>query len=122
MTYPLSTIREGMRVLDRNGTRIGSVDWVKMADYDPNDRHTQPVTPDDTGARQDTLLDNLLEAFQTDEVPEQLRESLLRKGFVRVNASGLLASDRYVLPEQVSAVDDDAVVLGVEKSDLIKKN
>ena len=122
MINPLMHVRKGMNILDRAGERIGSVDWVKLTAYDPEDSSVRQMTPDDTSARQDTLLDNLLEAFQVDEVPEPMRETLLRKGFIRMDSDGIFASDRYVLPDQVAGVQNDEVVLTVEKSDLIKPN
>jgi hypothetical protein len=121
MTNPLSHVREGMKVLDRNGDHIGSVDWVKMTDEDPNTVAVEQLTSDEP-ERRETLVDFLAEAFRTDDVPEQLREKLMRSGFLRVDADGLFASDRYVLPDQIAVVTDKGVILDVEKDALIKRH
>ena len=122
MSNPLTGVREGMNVLDRSGVKIGSVEWVKLTDEDPETSSVEQLSPDTTNAHNDTLVDNILDAFRVDEVPDEMREQLLRKGFIRVDADGLFASDRYVLPEQVTSVLDKDVVLNVEKSDLIKRH
>ena len=122
MSNPLTGVREGMNVLDRSGVKIGSVEWVKLTDEDPETSSVEQLSPDTTNAHNDTLVDNILDAFRVDEVPDEIREQLLRKGFIRVDADGIFASDRYVLPEQVTSVVDKDVVLNVEKSDLIKRH
>ena len=35
-----------------------------------------------------------------DQLPEELRRRLLHDGFIRVDADGLFAADRYVTPDQ----------------------
>lgn len=121
MTNPLPQIHEGMDIRDRNGNHIGSVDWVKMTDENPDTAAAEQVTPEATRQSSYTIVDGIADAFRTDEVPAQLRDELLRKGFVRMDADGIFASDRYVLPEQISRVADGDVFLNVSKDELIKR-
>jgi hypothetical protein len=68
---------------------------------------------------QQTLLDFIAAVFRDDDLPDEIRERLLREGFVRVDAIGLLEPDRYALPNQIDAVVNDQVRLKVGKAALI---
>jgi hypothetical protein len=70
----------------------------------------------------DTLVDNIVDAFRVDDLPEEIRQRLLMQGFVRIDAEGIFAADRYVLPEQIAGVADDELMLNVEKSELVKRH
>lgn len=122
MTNPLSIVHEGMTVLDRHGEKIGSVDWVKMTDDDPATNAPIQVTAEGNEVGDRTVLDIVAEAFRIDEIPEELRARLMRQGFMRMDADGIFASDRYVLPDQIALVSDQNVFLDVEKSALIKRH
>ena len=121
MTNPLSFIHEGMSVVDRNGKSIGSVDWVKMTDQNPDTARTEQLHAD-AADRDPTLIDIVAEAFRVDEIPDPLKTRLMREGFVRMDADGLLASDRYILPDQIAIVTGNRVILDVEKQDLVKRH
>ena len=54
-------------------------------------------------------------------MPETLRERLLREGYIRLDADGLFAADRYILPSQIASAAGDEVTLNVEKDQLIKR-
>ncbi len=70
--------------------------------------------------REDTLVDNLAEAFAGDEeLPEAVRGRLLRHGYIRIDTSGLFASNRFAMPDQIESVSDDCVRLRVAKDELI---
>jgi hypothetical protein len=68
---------------------------------------------------QQTLLDFIAAVFRDDDLPDEIRERLLREGFVRVDAIGLLEPDRYVLPNQIEAVVNDQIRPKVGKAALI---
>jgi hypothetical protein len=68
-----------------------------------------------------TIMDAIADALRTDDAPEALQEQLLRSGFVRVDASGLFAADRYVLPDQIASVAGDRVTLTVGRDELIRR-
>ena len=59
-------------------------------------------------------------ALDPNDVAICIGERLLREGYVRIDADGLFAADRYILPEQIATVSADEVVLNVDKRALIK--
>ena len=115
----LESVTEGMKVYDSSNHEIGKVDYVKLVETDATG---QPLTSDveEHDDRPDSLMENLAEAFATDEVPEVIQKRLLHDGFVRMDADGIFAADRYILPEQISSVAGDRIVLKVKKSELQK--
>ena len=117
----LRDIHEGMKVYDKARHEIGKVDWVQFGADDPETVEIEAASIDE---REDdrNLMDFIAEAFRVDELPEEVRARLLQQGFIRIDADGLFAADRYVLPEQISSVAGDALTLNVEKSDLMKKH
>jgi hypothetical protein len=58
--------------------------------------------------------------FPSDQVPETLRERLLRQGFLRIDSTGLFAADRYVMPDQIADVSEGRITLRVTRDELIK--
>jgi hypothetical protein len=121
----LMRIREDMDVFDRDGEKIGEVEDIYFGSVgEAADDFGQG--PASTNAPRDPLegswLDNLAEAFAgEDDMPETLRDRLLRSGFIRIDGSGLFASDYYAMPEQIASVADDRVQLNVKRDDLIKR-
>lgn len=122
MANILTQVREGMDVLDSAGDKIGTVETLKMTEEDPDTARVEQMEPDQGLSRNTTFLDDLIDVFRTDDVPEELHQSLLRKGFIRIDADGIFAADRYVLPEQIANVNDDKVNLTVHKDQLIKRS
>lgn len=121
MTNILAQVHEGMNVIDSTGGKIGTVEFLKMTDEDPDTAAVEQVQPDPGMSGNTTFVDNLVDVFRTDEVPQPLHETLLREGFIRIDAEGIFASDRYVLPDQISEVTKDEVKLTVSKDELIKR-
>ncbi|MBI5668552.1 MAG: hypothetical protein HZC41_11150 [Chloroflexi bacterium] len=115
----MAQIREGMTVYDRTGAAIGKVSFVRFGDENPH----QPGPETVTGSRVDnygsSLVEEIAEVFNDDDLPETLRDRLLRHGFIRIDA-GLLALDRFALPDQIAGVDGDGVRLRVTDDELIK--
>jgi len=118
----LRFVEEGMKVFDREHHEIGKVEYVQFGEDDPDTPEIEAARP--AGDRQpDSLIDNIAEAFLPDDgVPEELREKLLLQGFVRLDAAGIFASDRYITPEQIDSVSGDGLMLNVKKDDLLKKH
>lgn len=115
----LRFVEQGMRVFDREHHEIGKVDWVQFGDDDPETPEVEASGP--SGRRDDaTLIDVLARAFTADNVPEEVRDRLVHQGFVRIDADGLFAADRYVMPEQIASVSGDGMTLNVSKDQLIK--
>lgn len=122
MTSVLQNIREGMRVCDANGDDLGTVEFVHLTDEDASRPGAETVTV--SPALQDehkSLIDAIVDAFRTDQLPQPLQERLLRRGFIRVDANGLLSADRYVLSDQIGSVSRDRVMLSVYRDKLIKR-
>lgn len=120
-------IHEGMEIYDRNDNHIGKVDFVYFgaSSKEQLDSGTGPAEPgeaDTLDMRDNSLVDMLAEAFRPDEVPEVFRERLLLSGFIRMDAAGIFAADRYVTPDQIAAVSGDRVQLSVDRDDLIKRH
>ncbi len=120
MTNPINSVREGMHVFDKAGHKIGHVDQVQMSDEDTETANVEVVANEHAEDGRNTFAEALLEAFRIDDVPEELHEQLLREGFIRLDADGLFAADRYILPEQIASVSNDEVRLKVTKDELIK--
>lgn len=117
----LNQIDEGMRVYDREDNEIGTVRKVFLGSVteEMDERGGGPATASSPAVRDDTLVDNLVEAFAVDEpLPETIRARLLRQGFIRIDVSGLFASDRFAMPEQIASVSDDRVRLRLTKEEL----
>jgi hypothetical protein len=115
----LRFVEQGMRVFDREHHEIGKVEWVQFGDDDPDTTEVEAsglsAAPDDN-----TLVDVIAKAFTSDNVPEELRDRLVHQGFVRIDANGLFAADRYVMPEQIDSVSGEGLMLNVTRDDLIK--
>ena len=68
-----------------------------------------------------SLVDDLARAiFGKDDVPEEMQQRLINEGFLRIDAAGLFARDRYVLPEQIERVHGDHVHLNIAFDGLLK--
>ncbi|WDR02214.1 hypothetical protein PSQ19_16435 [Devosia algicola] len=116
MNNLLDKVSSGMKVFDVEGDEIGEVERVQAG----GETLAQAGTTDLSGADQNDPINWIAHAFTTDSVPEELRERLLSQGFIRIDADGLFASDRYLLPDQIAAVATGRVDLNVRKADLIK--
>ncbi len=108
---------------DRDDHEIGTVDRVYLGELSPtaNNMGLGPATARDPDQPSPNLVQDFVAAFDEDNVPQELRERLQRMGFARLNSKGLFSSDRYVLPEQISRVEDDKVYLKTKKDELIKR-
>ena len=114
-------IRIGMKVFDSERHHIGTVDDLKY----PENAIAPDVEPAELDATDEqertTLIDAVADAFGREEIPEPLRSRLLRDGYIHLDSKGLFASDRYVLPAQIAAVDAEGVQLNVTRDELIKR-
>lgn len=114
----LAQIHEGMDVFDRTGDKVGEVDYVYFGDEDATTPEADVATPSERATRDNTIVDVLAEAFRTEDLPQELRERLQVHGFVKVS-TGMLRSDRFVLPEQIASVTGEAVHLDAAFDELI---
>ena len=120
----LRHVEEGMKVFDRERHEIGKVEYVQFGEDDPDTLGVETAANiSEREPRDSSLVDNIAEVFHpADEIPEELREKLLLGGFVRLDADGLFASDRYITPEQIDSVSGDGLMLNVTKDQLLKKH
>jgi hypothetical protein len=122
----LNTIHEGMAVYDSTGDRIGEVDFVYFGASTDTQQElgTGPAglgAADSVQMREDSLVDAFAEVFDPGEVPEELREKLMQSGYIRLDADGLFAADRFITPEQIASVREEDVELNVTRDQLIKR-
>lgn len=119
----LRNVEQGMKVYDSARHEIGKVEYVRFGDDDPM---TPEVEAAGTSAypedENNSILENIAEAFHSDDLPEEVRQRLLSQGFVRLDADGLFAADRYITPDQISSVTSEGVTLSVSKDDLLKRH
>ncbi len=137
-TETLTNVREGMKVVDSTGDEIGKVRSLKSGD-------TSSATVDDggdmaegvgvipipggigtggssgigAGAGIAGVVGTTADGGREPNVPEPAYSRLTRVGFIRIDAKGLFASDRYAGADQIDRVDGDTVYLAVAKDDLI---
>jgi hypothetical protein len=116
----LRSIAEGMKVFDRERHEIGKVEYVQFGDDNPATPEVEAAAPNTLDDRRNTLVGAIADAFGDDDLPEEIRQRLLLQGFVRIDANGLFAADRYVTPEQIASVSADGLMLNVSKDELVK--
>ena len=100
---PISQVVEGMRVFDAAGKEVGKVEFVKLGD--PEAITTLGEETDNGEPR----------------VVGELRERLLRLGFIKVDRNGLLKSDAYVAADEIDGVQDGTVRLTVTDKEMLKE-
>jgi hypothetical protein len=120
----LEQIQEDMDVYDQAGDKIGEVEDIYLGSVaeDGVAEGQGPATADNPDQlERHSFVHDLAEVFTgDDELPETLRSRLLLHGFIRVDGSGLFASDYYVMPDQIASVSRDRVQLKVSRDELIK--
>lgn len=115
-------LHKGMKVYDSTDTEIGTVEDFKFTDEDPSTPgpETRDVNPVER-ERNDDLVHIIARAFApNDNLSDEVKDKLMRLGFVRIDAEGLFAADRYITPDQIATTRDDRLVLNVPKSSLMK--
>ena len=115
-------IHIGMKVYDSRHKSIGKVEDFRFSENE-DDPNVMPGDIDGTDKRRhDSIIDNIAEAFRSEDLPQVLRDRLLTEGYIRLDTKGLLAKDRYILPDQIASMSGDEVVLNVEKDELMKRH
>ena len=106
----INLVREGMTVVDAAGEKLGSVDHVKMGDPGAATVGADRPAPG--------LVDVFLGGGEPD-VPEPFRSRLLRLGYVKIDGTGWIDTDRYVTADLIGGVSGDTVRLTVDKEWLL---
>jgi len=117
-----TNIHQGMRVVDNAMQPIGTVEAFRSTDEVPESPEVDAagVSPVLDDERND-LTGLLADLFHPDDgLPREMQEKALREGFVRLDADGLFAADRYIFPEHIDHVEADRLVLRVGRKDLLK--
>jgi hypothetical protein len=112
-TQPMERIREGMTVVDRAGTRLGTVEYIKLGD--PGAATAEGSELRDPLTRGVANLTEGLLPFAHEREPdvqEPLRRQLLRTGFIKIHGPGLIHHNRYVGAGQIAGVAGDTVTVG----------
>jgi hypothetical protein len=123
----LTQIHKGMHVHDVRDQHIGSVAFVHFGAASETQQElgvgpASPTVADNPRMRDDSLIDNIAEAFAPNEVPQELQRKFLVSGYIRLDTSGLFASDRFISPDQIAGVSGDTVQLSVNRDQLVKRN
>jgi len=101
-TDPMRDVREGMRVVDADGTVIGKVEDFKMGD--------PAVTT--TAGESAIAPEDFVDVYgRQDQISPQLARRLLRIGFVEIDRKGFLRHNELVAADQLDRVDDGSLVL-----------
>jgi hypothetical protein len=113
-------IHKGMTVLDSTHRPIGTIDEFRFSE-NQDFPDTEPADLDMTDkVRESSLIQDIAEVFADDDMPDVLRDRLIREGYIRLDTAGLFAADRYIFPDQISNVTGDEVILNVSKDQLMK--
>jgi hypothetical protein len=119
----LTQVYEGMKVYDRMGDKIGTVEYVYLGELtEPDEEYEQgPDSPSAFDGSEGSLIEDFARAIAlTQQVSDAWRERLLCYGFIRINSTGFFAADRYATPEQIANVADHRVMLCVNRNELLK--
>ena len=113
---PIARVSDGMKVVDAAGDEIGKVRHVRMGDPDAATTRGQEMRGGDS------WLNDFAEAFAggPDDVPESVRNEMVRVGFIQIDAKGLFQSDFVAAAFQIAAVTTDTVELNVNRDALVR--
>jgi hypothetical protein len=116
----LERVQEGMHVVDADGEEVGKVEHVFLGDVGPSgqERGQGPATASEPDVMRDSFFDQLAQGLRDDNLPETVRNRLLRGGFLRLGG-GLLGRDRYIMPEQIADVSGERVTLKTTRDELL---
>jgi hypothetical protein len=111
----INMVREGMQVVDSQGEKVGKVAYVKIGDPET------ATTQGNEMSSPDTIGTAIAQPINSDEpkVAGGVRNTLVRKGFIKIKTGGLFTKNRYVDSECVASVSDDTVLLNVPKDETI---
>ena len=109
-------ISEGMTVSDREGEVVGVIQVVYFGGA--SEEAIERVLHSKEAPQAEASADDW-SAFDADNVPEALRARLMRQGYILVEGPDLSGITRYIRPEQIEGIFDDAVRLRVSRGELL---
>ena len=116
--HPFANVQKGMKVINKNDKEVGTVDHIYFgaAPEISNGPCTGAATAPKPEMREPSLIEQAADSiFGTDTFPDEIREQLLNKGFIRVDSFSLFAGDRYFLPDQIERSEGDEIYLNVHR-------
>jgi hypothetical protein len=119
----LTQIYEGMSVYDPKGSKIGTVNQVRFGAVtsEAEERGLGPATTATVERSERSLLEDFARSISPNEpVPDELRQRLLRRGFIRIDCTGIFTSDRYAMSDQIAHVSGSQVTLKTTRDALLK--
>jgi hypothetical protein len=117
------TIHVGMKVVDKDHKAIGEINDLRFPE-NAIDPAVEPAELDakDRDPRPHSILGEIAEAFREDDMPEAVRERLLREGYIRIDADAPFTADHFALPSQIASASGDEVVLNIGRDELITRH
>jgi hypothetical protein len=110
---PIAAAVEGMRVLDRDGTEVGTVEQVKLGD--PGAVTTQGQRAGEVSGLIGFVVNSV--AGSEPDLPGTLAARLLRLGYIKIDG-GLFGPDRYAAADEIAEAGDGLVRLRVPAGQL----
>lgn len=105
----LSTIIEGMEIYDKDGSRVGTIEVLRLGKGATQTKET------DT----ETIEEALKKIIGDAELPEALNLQLYEEGFLYVER-GFLRDNVIISPSQIEDIINDAIHLNVNEDTLLK--
>lgn len=121
----LSKVYEGMRVFDRDENEVGRVAYVRFGevDRDAAERGKGAMDPGrDEPPFDEPMIDFALGGAGSSEDRQQMdliKSRMMESGYLRIDAKGFFASDRFALAEQIASVSEDSVRLAAKRDELV---
>jgi len=118
---PIAGVEIGMPVVDVDGTPLGVVEYLDMSDPEAvtTDGNRLMPTVGWMGDLASALTgDNVMEPH----VPEPLRTRLVRIGYIKLAAPGLLHHQNYVRADRIARVHAGRVELTVRAEDVARED
>ena len=117
-TSPLERVREGMAVIDERGRRLGAVVQMRMgypqavtAPADPTDVSPARAVVAPVGTGGTTAFGTATPVGLAPDLPDELRQELLRAGYIEVVGPSVRGLARYIHGDRIAEVTGDAVYL-----------
>jgi hypothetical protein len=114
----LTKIKEDMTVYDADGNKMGTVEYVRFSDEDPNKLGPETTTHSEFDATKNSIVSAFALAISADDLPDEVKMHLMRTGFIQLTTSNILKSDRYIPLDQVSDVIGENIHLSATKDEV----
>lgn len=105
----LSTIIEGMEIYDKEGSRVGTIEVLRLGKGASKTQQTDS----------ETIEDALKRVIGDAELPDTLTSQLYADGFLYIEC-GFLRDNAIIFPSQIEDIINDAIHLNVKEDTLLK--